>query len=579
MIKFKKCNLIPIVGVFVLLLIIVPPFATAREETVSLTFKKIAPSAEKSRIYTVKKGESLLDIIRNEIGVSGVETYRTLTQIKKLNPQIKNLNVIHAGQKILLPDRKKSVGDEPRDSEIPEIEITKKTMAPVTSRSEESAFMKYTVKRGDWLFQIIHDELGLSVREVPRRLNDIRKLNPHIGNINIIRPGDVLTLPAKRKTTPIAQEIAVKKKPIIDLRKETPSEKPDIPEKPFLTTRQELETINHVVSRMGGSVIQEGSFYIPLPPAGQMAINCSMVPIVEFNEGITMLLDFSNRVPENVKHIIESTWKNYIFIQGKKGSDTPSMLEGVIHASPYNLKRKAGSISVGNRPPINVSVDWIVSKKGNINKESNSFAITLLSDRESILNKTVRDYSVRMGVEIIDILRERGIAETTEPSSPMAPIIMNYDTKIQLAESALSMLGHVSTRDSNIKIFDVEKDGFDLSIKPDLSLTIDRKEIVFLFKTLPRQFLNTLEERGTTVVILSESMGRETILENILRATDTPFLSDKFSFPLASGRGAIVLAAKRVKSERGFLYFINYDIDRQIYGLLNEKWGVSVVKY
>ncbi|MBN2568873.1 MAG: hypothetical protein JXB42_05540, partial [Deltaproteobacteria bacterium] len=200
-------------------------------------------------------------------------------------------------------------------------------------------------------------------------------------------------------------------------------------------------------------------------------------------------------------------------------------------------------------------------------------------DRESILNKTVRDYSVRMGIEIIDILRGTGIAETAETSSPVAPIIMNYDRKVQLAESVLSILGHVSTRDSNIKIFDIGKDGFDLSIKPDLSLTIDGREIVFLFKTLPGQFLNTLKERGTTVVILSEDMGRETILENTLRATDTAFLSDAFSFPLASGRGTIVLEAIRVKSKRGFLYFINYDIDRGVYGLMNEKWGVSIVKY
>ena len=71
----------------------------AKEDTAYLTFQKSASSRSGTMIYTVKKGESLFDIVRR---VTGETTHRTLI-IRKYNPRIKNLNLIYPGQKIILP--------------------------------------------------------------------------------------------------------------------------------------------------------------------------------------------------------------------------------------------------------------------------------------------------------------------------------------------------------------------------------------------------------------------------------------------------------------------------------------------
>jgi len=558
-----------------LFFIITPPSAISKEETVSLTFKKIAPSGEESLIYIVKEGDNILKIIRREFGVTSYrEMYKMLDIIKSLNPRIKDVNRIYPAQKILLPGEK---ANSTRDR----ISKAKKTvLTPSLPTEKEGTFLKYTVKKGDCISAIIRDEFGISYREIYKMLKKVKDLNPQIRDINIISPGNILLLPLKSKGTPTVKETIKKKKPVIPVEKILPVIKSVVQKRPFIAMEKELDAIRNVVGRMAGSVITEGIFYIPLPPAGQMSINCSTVPIVELDEGITILLDFSNRVPENLKNIIESTWKNYFLVRGKKISEAPSMLEGVINASrSYSLKKPGNYKTIGDNPKVNVYCDWIVTKMTTADESPYSFAINLVQDQSSLLHANVKNYAKRKGLEIIEILKGTGIVTTGKTGQTKKSIALNYETKLELAESLLSALGYISVRDSSVKIFDIGRDGFDLSIKTDLSLKIDGKQIVILFKKIPKQFSDTLRGKGTAAIILSEGIKKGEIIEKISHSLNIPSLTDDFRFSFSDGKGEILLPAVRVKSREGFLYFIDYDIDGEIYGLLNEKWEVNTVKY
>jgi len=73
-------------------------------------FKKIVGQPSKVTekridIYIVKKDDWIFDIIRRECRSSDKEILRLLKLIKRLNPELKNTNIIHPGQKLLLPKR------------------------------------------------------------------------------------------------------------------------------------------------------------------------------------------------------------------------------------------------------------------------------------------------------------------------------------------------------------------------------------------------------------------------------------------------------------------------------------------
>ena len=545
----------------VLILLTVIPLAFATEETVSLSFKKTASATEKENFYTVKKGECLFGIIRKELGVSPKEISRTLHKIKTLNPHIKNIHVLYEGQKILLPKARTSSGKGIPDQNR---KAQKKSQSATVVTADKN-FLKYTVKKGDGLYQIIRKEVTASPRELHTTLKKIKKLNPHIRNINIIRPGDTLILPIQKGRMSVAKESIPQEKAL------------PLPSQPPLSVEQKLAVIGAVVGRMNGSIIKEGTFYIPLLPAGQASINCAEVPIVEFNEGPTVFLDLSNRVPETLKSIIESTWKNYVFIRGGQNSTFPSLLESIIRSSPlYTLNSAGEHTTIGNNPKITIFVDWIISHRNG----TDSFAIRFLRDRSSALHKNVKDYAKEKGFENIEILRAGGLVETEETSPSMElPVITNYETKPQLAASVLSTMGYVFTRDFDISIFDMGKDGFNVSIKADFRLAVNGKEILIVFKKIPKKFLDILNGRGITVITLSEDMEESTIVKGILGAIGIPFSRGSFSFPSASERMEICLPAIKAQPRGDLLYLVDYDIDSKIYGLLHEKWKVKAVRY
>ncbi len=94
----------------------------AKEDTAYLTFQKSAPSKPATTVYTVKKGEWLLDIGRRVTG----ETKHVYSIIRKYNPGIKDLNRIYPGQKIFLPTKVKttvsSTDTSPVSAPVPPIQ-------------------------------------------------------------------------------------------------------------------------------------------------------------------------------------------------------------------------------------------------------------------------------------------------------------------------------------------------------------------------------------------------------------------------------------------------------------------------
>lgn len=88
-----------LINLFLVGLFLISGSLWAKEDTAYLTFRKSAPSKPVITVYTVKKGEWLLDIGRRVTG----ETKHVYSIIRKYNPGIKNLNIIYPGQKIYLP--------------------------------------------------------------------------------------------------------------------------------------------------------------------------------------------------------------------------------------------------------------------------------------------------------------------------------------------------------------------------------------------------------------------------------------------------------------------------------------------
>ena len=525
----------------------------AEEDTAHLSLQKTAKLSAKTRPYVVKEGEWLLHIIRAQAGI----TSHRLTILKKLNPEIKDLNKIKPGQVVILPEMERPDMREGQDS---------------------YPTMNYTIRKGDSISRIAMRELNVKFPELRKAVDGIKRLNPDIKNYNMIYPGQTLQLPRR--------SIVVTKQEAHAAEAESSPKvvKDEAKDKPIILPQAHLDLIKVVINRMNGSLITLGKYYIPIPQLGQVTIDCSTIPIVEMDDGSSILLDFSNRIPDTLKNMIQSSWKNYHSVEIGSSDDTAAILQKIVNASNiYTMTRRTTPYTVGNSPPLLLSVDWIITKKTQDNKPYLQ-GLSFVSDNSRLLPKPMIQYAERNGMIMTEILDGQGIMSAPDEKYASPQILkMNASTNMELVNSLLNELGYQTTRDTEVGILDASASGFDLSIKADLLAKKGNKQIIILSKKIPQQFIDSLKTRGTETVTLDGGETKKPVIEKVLKAANIPFSFASFSFSIPEKTdkpaGTISFPAFKITRDKGVFYLIDFDIDRDLYGLLNNKWEVNIVRY
>ena len=527
------------------------PFA--EEDTAHLTFQKTATLSAKTHPYVVKEGEWLLQIMRAQTGIT---THR-LTVIKKLNPQIDDLNKIKPGQVVILPEMERPTVREGEDS---------------------SQTMNYTIRKGDSISRIAMRELNVKLPELRKTVDDIKQLNPDIRNYNMIYPGRTLQLP-RRSIVITKQEVKAQ------VAESSPKVvKDEAKDKPVILPRAHLDIIKVVINRMNGALITLGKYYIPIPELGQVTIDCSTIPIVELDDGSSIFLDFGNRMPDTLKKMIQSNWKNYHSVEIFISDDTAAILQKIVNASnTYSMTRRTTPYTIGAIPPLQLSLDWIITKR---TKEGKPYlqGLSFVSDNSQLLPKPMIIYAERNGMMMTEILNGQGVASAPDEKYTLPQMSnMNVSNNMELVNSLLYELGYQTIRDSEVGILDAAASGFDLSIKADLLAKKGDKQIIIVSKKIPQQFVDSLKTRGTETVSIDAGETKKSVIEKVLKTTNTPFsfVSFSFSVPEKTDKptGTISFPAFKITRDKGDFYLIDFDIDRDIYGLLNNKWEVNIVRY
>jgi len=537
-----------LLAVIALLVLVDPPAAFSREDTAYISFKRVGVSRHHADPYIVKKDEHLFEIIRKNYNVSEGDIYRILELVKRFNPQLKDMNVLYPGQKLLLPRKRSS------DATPPGQPVADK----LSDKKNENGVLKYVVKRGDSISVIIH-RFGNSYGEIYRVLGLVKRLNPKVKDLDRIYPGQTLLLPsaARREARPPAGSRDV-----------------TIPEYKI------LPVISHIVSRMEGVVITDGSYCIPVPPSGEVTIDCSKVPVIEIPDGNTILLDLSNRIPGDLKRIIESTWNTYRVI-GVKGKETiSSLLERIVEAAGvYSLEKINQQTKIGDIPAVRVFIEWLVSKKAET-RGTGRYAFNFVTGISDVLPLPVKTYAERNGLEIIEIMDGFGITgdEAVYESSPVQ--VLDSASGLILADSLLRMLGYSPVSGAEITV--LSGDGLSLSMKTELLLNVGDTRVIMISQRVSDQILSALRLGGDRVVFVPEERSKREIVEDIVRAIKIPSSRDDFGFSLSrhtgKERGDISLPSLRLGGGRE-LYLVDYDVDKDIQDLLHKEWKVTLVRY
>ncbi|MDA8125860.1 MAG: LysM peptidoglycan-binding domain-containing protein [Deltaproteobacteria bacterium] len=567
-------------GLFLALLLLSVPWCSplsarepapsgAREDTARLVFQKTA-GIKKTREYVVKKGEWITGIFRAQLGEAPVP----YDLIRKLNPRIRDLNRIQPGQRIVLPTRESLFSLERAAEE--------KTPPPT-----------YSVKEGDSISRIIIAELNTPTEDVLKTYRLLRQLNPEIENPNRLQAGQVLRLPRENvQPVQIAQPLeappATPPPPAVPPAPAPPPETALTESSLNLPPNAEtlLGFIGPVIGRMKGSLTTMGSYFIPLQENAQITIDCTLIPVIELPDGTTLLLDFGNRLSAPLKGMIRQSWPNYAFLPAEELRDTLTGLQGIISRSRnYQMFKLERPLAVTPKQEILAYPDWVIAEKKSSGIPYRQ-GLFLLGPEEKPLPAEARTVLEKSGLVVMEIANGRAI-DPPPPSASTAPVMPPTDLRglkgSALAEQLLKAVGETTVSGSEVAVFDQTRDGFNLSVTADLLIQKGEKRFIVYSKRIPDQFIRTLKESGTELILIGTSESGRPLIERVLQGMNLPCTSGHFSFriPEESGRLRFTTAFSALRTTVGGepLYLIDFDMSADLLSLLRGRHAGTIIKY
>jgi LysM repeat protein len=458
----------------------------------------------------------------------------------------------------------------------------------------------YIVKKGDFLAGIYLKQMGNE--RIPYKL--IRRLNPGIRNLNRIYPGQKIILPVRETSELSELPSDVRRKSDVpspgDRVKEQdrapaaesslPAVSPveNAPAKTAMTTQptaeQILGFIRPVISRMNGTLIAAGNYFIPLKEATQITIDCSAIPVVELDEGTTVLLDFGNRLSGEIKALIGQSWTNYAFLPGEELSDGLTGLKGIIRLSRnFEMSEVGSPLVLLPKPEILVLPDWIIAAKKTAVDTTYRQGLFLLGSNEKPLPGEARSFLEKNGLLVTEISGDR---EMTGPAVQKAtPITVDLRglIGIALAEPLLKALGETPVAGTDVVLFDQALNGFNLTITADLLVRKGGKRFVIHTKRLPEQFVRILKEGGVEVVPIGESASGRPLIEGLLQGLQIPVSFGYFSFRIPEDgnrpRLTTTFPALRAMLDGEPLYLLDFDMSPDVLAFLNGLVRGRIIKY
>jgi LysM repeat protein len=543
-------------------LFIPPAPLQAREDSARLLFQKSAALRD-ARVYVVKKGDSLGSIFRRQRGSEPVP----YALIRQLNPRIRDLNRIYPGQKIVLPVRE--TVDFP---ELP-VEVRKENAVPPSI---------YRIKEGDSISRIILSALNMKPAEALPAYRLIRQLNPEIADLNRLQVGQILRLPTPSPSPGPATAPADPPETTLD-----PAEKPDArtaAEKPAAADGR-LGMIRPVINRMHGAVTSTGNYFIPLQQSSQITIDCSMIPVVELDDGTTLLLDYGNRLSENLKELIRQSWKNYAFLTAEELRDDLAAIQGIVrHSRDYRMAQTDKPLTLAEKPEILLFPDWLIIRNEKTGGAPYRQALFRLDRGALPFPAEVKAFIEKSGVAVTEIAGDRALSSVETPPKPKPAIVeLRGLNGIAFAEKLLQTLGEAPLRNAEVAIFDEALKGFHLSITADLLLRKGEKRFILQTKRLPEQFLSILKEAGTEVIPIAENSQGRDLIETVLQGVGIPVSYGYFFFRIPDGvehpRLTASFSALRTETKGEPFYLIDFDMPPAGMPFLRNGGGVRIGRY
>ncbi len=292
--------------------------------------------------YVVKKGDWILKIFRQK-GEIAHQDFRDFTGIfQRLNPHVKDLNMIRVGQSIDIPLRKLEPGELPGQA-------SGVVTIPFVSLSKVSDIIKkhittHKIRRGDTISQLVTKHFGgrYGSKVYMEGIKLLQAANPQIENLDQIYAGQKIYLP----------DPSIREKQWYDalydekgnLRESINEDKPGTVRKPEAGPASPLAIVprpepveapqsllGQAAATVGGKLMDKGTYYVPRDAGQDFEIDLSKNPLMEV-QSTKMLFTQSGNVMNETPEAVASMWPEAKVIQYDENGSVQQVVASIFGA-------------------------------------------------------------------------------------------------------------------------------------------------------------------------------------------------------------------------------------------------------
>ncbi len=514
------------------LFVIILPFNVSsaqereEEETYSISLVQTAESDKEiheiddkkilAESYTIQKGDHLWQILRKRGLLKKQNLPELLSILKRLNRSLANLDLIHPGEKIIIPLAISPIKGLPESAhKAHEITIPFEELKDVDLEN-------YTVKPGDSLTKVIKGRYNMPREALyDEYLQLVKKLNPSIKDLNTIHPGQTIRLPIY---PPQVVRMTIKPTP-------PPEPEPKAEKKGLPALSHQLREI---FTQIGEEWVQTGQHFIPLKPSGQINLSADSFPIINLSNGNRVVVDFYHDLPDNMAKLIESSWEIYRIVPIGKDDDLRGALDKILPLCDYYKVYKLGEpLELGGDIHLRITADWIIELAAETSGERDKIImITITDELTPQIPRAIRDFLESLGIKTIDY---PPADEPMDKSIDGVEILKIENGLSDLVEVLLNLTGQRFSSQVEIPVFQSQKSGFDLIIKADFLLNINGRDCIIDMTGLGPDVLSLLREHQFLVLPLSNEKNPPFIVSKTLDFIGVKFDSELHTF-LATDR-------------------------------------------
>ncbi len=432
--------------------------------------------------YIVQDGDHVWQLLRERGLLEKRNLPELLSVLKKMNKSLNNLDLIHPGQKIIIPLKIAPIDGGPTQEKTVQI-----------AELKDLNFQNYTVQKDDSVIRVIKGMYRMSHKEMYNDYLDlVRKMNPFIEDLNSVYPGQSIRLPIY---SPEVVRVPIKMPTSTELAGKSNKEKMDLKLNPV------AHDLAEIFMEIGEEWIRSGEHFIPLKTGGQINLKAEVFPIINLRKGHRVIVDLNSKLPPKMATLIESSWDNYRVVH-LTNDDLKSSLDKIFKACNYpKVLKSSSTLELGKDIIFRITGDWIITLPKTGKDDTFSSIVIILRDEDTPNTPlAIRKYLERSGVKIIDY--PPGQDETLVETAGVEVMKTGGDPA-SLVTSILDLAGPAYSKDANIQLYPSQQADLKLIINANFSLKVNGSDAVIDLVGLAPEVVDLLKEQGFQTLSLA----------------------------------------------------------------------------